>query len=184
MDKKLDFIRECIEHNNKNDATRDKLKSHKWLNHTNKSSLERKNNSSSSSKRGRKPSNFTKRIVSKSARQVLSDEWKRINNLNNLDGQVNGQVNGTANEENKEKSSDAAAQKQRNEVTYFNVEAPPSLLPVKRYCDITGLKGVYRAPSNNLYYHNAEVYTNVIKPMLPGNDQQYLKLRKADVVLK
>lgn len=179
---KIDFIRECIEHNNKNNASKHKLKSLKWLNHTNKSSLDKKNSASAPVKKGRKPSNFTKRIVSKSARQVLSDEWKRINNLNNVDG-VDGQENGTASGENKEKSLEAA-QKQRNEVTYFNVEAPPSLLPVKRYCDITGLKAVYRAPSNNLYYHNAEVYTNVIKPMLPGNDQQYLKLRKADVVLK
>lgn len=95
----------------------------------------------------------------KSCKQLLSDEQKRINNecLNN------GKV---------------------PKVTYFNVEAPPSLKPAKKYCDITGLKANYRSPTNNIRYHNAEIYQLVVKPMAAGVDQEYLKLRGANFVLK
>ncbi|KAH3900401.1 related to Chromatin-remodeling complex subunit IES6 [Saccharomycodes ludwigii] len=98
----------------------------------------------------------------KACRQILSDEWKRINNTNN----------------------DAGSESTKHELTYFNLEAPPSIYPNKKYCDITGLKGHYKSPGTNLRFYNSEVYAAVIKPMIPGVDQQYLKLRGADVVLK
>lgn len=68
--------------------------------------------------------------------------------------------------------------------TYNSVTAPPSLLPRKNYCDITGLEGKYRSPSNQLRFHNVEIYQEVIKNMPPGVDQDYLELRGAHVVLK
>lgn len=68
-------------------------------------------------------------------------------------------------------------------ITHFSIDAPPSIKPVKKYCDITGLKGNYRSPSSGIRYHNAEVYT-VVKNMAQGVDQQYLELRNANTVLR
>lgn len=68
--------------------------------------------------------------------------------------------------------------------TYNSLTAPPNLKPIKHYCDITGLNGLYRNPSNSLRYHNAEIYQEVIKNMPAGVDQEYLELRNAHVVLK
>lgn len=71
-----------------------------------------------------------------------------------------------------------------NRVTYFSLDAYPSLKPRKHYCDITGLKGNYKTPTNGLRYFNIEVYNGVIKSMTSGVDQQYLELRNANVILK
>jgi len=68
-------------------------------------------------------------------------------------------------------------------INYFTIESPPSLKPIKKYCDITGLKGNYKSPSNGLRYYNGEIYS-IVKNMAPGVDQQYLELRNANVVLK
>lgn len=92
----------------------------------------------------------------KATRQLITDEWKRLANTN----------------------------PDHNRLTYFSVEAPPSIYPAKKYCDITGLKASYRAPGNGLRFYNSEVYSLVIKPMAPGIDQLYLKLRGDDIVLK
>lgn len=40
----------------------------------------------------------------------------------------------------------------------YSVEAPPSLLPAKKYCDITGLAAPYTDPKSRLRYHSAEIY--------------------------
>ncbi|SCU88028.1 LAMI_0D08460g1_1 [Lachancea mirantina] len=92
----------------------------------------------------------------KATRQLLSEEWKRVTHAN----------------------------ADKNLLTYFNVEAPPSIYPAKKYCDITGLKANYKAPGSGLRFYNSEVYSLVIKPMAPGIDQEYLKLRGDNVVLK
>ncbi|EGW35758.1 uncharacterized protein SPAPADRAFT_133037 [Spathaspora passalidarum NRRL Y-27907] len=68
--------------------------------------------------------------------------------------------------------------------TYTSVAAPPSLLPPKHYCDITGLEGKYKSPANQLRFHNVEIYQEVIKNIPSGVDQDYLELRGANVVLK
>lgn len=68
--------------------------------------------------------------------------------------------------------------------TWTSIVAPPSLKPQKHYCDITGLEGKYKSPSNALRFHNVEIYQEVIKHMPPGIDQEYLSLRNANVVLK
>ncbi|CAI5759364.1 unnamed protein product [Candida verbasci] len=93
----------------------------------------------------------------KPSRQLISDEIKYLQSLPNL----------------KFDSS-----------TYVSVTSPPSLLPRKHYCDITGLKGSYKAPSNQLRFHNVEIYQEVIKNLQPGIDQEYLGLRGANVILK
>lgn len=68
--------------------------------------------------------------------------------------------------------------------TYTSIAAPPSLKPQKHYCDITGLEGRYKSPTNSLRFHNVEIYQEVIKRMAPGSDQEYLSMRGANVVLK
>lgn len=68
--------------------------------------------------------------------------------------------------------------------TYSSVGAPPSLKPQKHYCDITGLQGKYKNPSNGLRFHNVEIFQEVIRNMQPGVDQEYLSLRGANVILK
>ncbi|WFC97188.1 chromatin-remodeling complex subunit ies6 [Malassezia brasiliensis] len=67
--------------------------------------------------------------------------------------------------------------------TYTSVEAPPSLLPAKRYCDITGLQvrgqltqAPYTDPKTRLRYHSAEIY-DIVKGFAPGVDNAYLALR-------
>lgn len=67
--------------------------------------------------------------------------------------------------------------------TYFSLEAPPSLKPIKHYCDITGLEGKYKSTGNGLRYHNAEIYA-VVRELGPGVDQEYLSLRNANVILR
>ncbi|EGV63185.1 chromatin-remodeling complex subunit ies6 [Yamadazyma tenuis] len=68
--------------------------------------------------------------------------------------------------------------------TLTSITAPPTLKPSKKYCDITGLEGKYRSPSNNLRFYNVEIYQEVIRHMPPGLDQEYLSLRGANVILK
>ncbi|RKP38831.1 INO80 complex subunit C, partial [Dimargaris cristalligena] len=67
--------------------------------------------------------------------------------------------------------------------TYWSMEAPPSILPQPKYCDITGFEAPYTDPKTNLRYHNMEVYQH-IQQLPRGTEQQYLELRNAHVVLK
>ncbi|KAJ6617538.1 hypothetical protein B0H10DRAFT_1305969 [Mycena sp. CBHHK59/15] len=42
--------------------------------------------------------------------------------------------------------------------TYTSIEAPPSLLPQRHYCDITGLEAPYTDPATKLRYHDKSIY--------------------------
>lgn len=68
--------------------------------------------------------------------------------------------------------------------TFMSIAAPPSLKPRKHYCDITGLEGRYKSPASSLRFHNVEIFQEVIRHMTPGQDQEYLSMRGAHVVLK
>ncbi|KAI9505082.1 Co-chaperone [Coemansia spiralis] len=67
--------------------------------------------------------------------------------------------------------------------THWNIDAPPSLRPQKKYCDITGLPASYTDPKTNVRYYSAEVY-QVVRSLPPGSEQDYLGLRNASVTLK
>ncbi|KAJ1928022.1 Co-chaperone [Tieghemiomyces parasiticus] len=67
--------------------------------------------------------------------------------------------------------------------TFWSIEAPPSLLPATKYCDITGYEALYTDPKSNLRYHNVEIY-QYIQELPRGTEQQYLELRNAHVVLR
>ncbi|KAJ3158168.1 chromatin-remodeling complex subunit ies6 [Geranomyces michiganensis] len=66
--------------------------------------------------------------------------------------------------------------------TYWNIEAPPSFKPAKKYCDITGLEAPYTDPKSGLRYHNSDVY-QFIRTLEPQHVQSYLSLRDAAVKL-
>lgn len=54
---------------------------------------------------------------------------------------------------------------------WSDIDAPPSLLPQKKYCDITGLEGKYTDPKSKLRFHNSEVYA-VIQTLPASVDQE------------
>lgn len=93
----------------------------------------------------------------KPARQLISDEVKYLQSKDNI---------------------------KFDTPTYTSMSAPPTLRPQKHYCDITGLQGRYKSPTNGLRFHNVEIYQEIIKNLQPGVDQEYLSLRGANVVLK
>ncbi|GAA5952333.1 hypothetical protein JCM3765_001945 [Sporobolomyces pararoseus] len=68
-------------------------------------------------------------------------------------------------------------------VSYSSVEAPPSLLPPKKYCDVTGLEAKYVDPKSTLRYHNPEIY-ELVKSFQPAVIQAYLGVRGQGVVLR
>ncbi|KAI9092190.1 YL1 nuclear protein C-terminal domain-containing protein [Phlyctochytrium arcticum] len=70
-----------------------------------------------------------------------------------------------------------------NVPTYWNIEAPPSFIPQKKYCDITGLEAPYTDPKTRLRYHNSDVY-QFIRTLQPPHIQSYLELRNAAVNLR
>lgn len=99
----------------------------------------------------------------KGGKLVLNDENKRIQNLINLAKEEGKQI--------------------KDVLSYFTIAAPPSLKPIKTYCDITGLPTHYKSPHNQIRYYNTECYS-IVKSMPAGVDQQYLALRGANVILK
>ncbi|KAH9554223.1 hypothetical protein CY35_08G053400 [Sphagnum magellanicum] len=64
-----------------------------------------------------------------------------------------------------------------------NIEAPPSMYPAKKYCDITGFEAPYTDPRTKLRYANTEVF-KLIRSLPDDYIQGYLALRNAAVVLK
>ncbi|KAJ3966682.1 hypothetical protein EV361DRAFT_934063 [Lentinula raphanica] len=67
--------------------------------------------------------------------------------------------------------------------TYLSIEAPPSFLPQKHYCDITGLKAPYTDPVTGLRYHDKDVYA-VIKEMSASTAKEYLSARGVNSIVK
>ncbi|BGP56124.1 hypothetical protein JCM8202_005891 [Rhodotorula sphaerocarpa] len=68
-------------------------------------------------------------------------------------------------------------------VSFASVDAPPSLMPQKRYCDITGLEAKYQDPRSTLRYHNPEIY-DILRTFQPAVIQAYLAVRGQGVVLR
>jgi len=61
-------------------------------------------------------------------------------------------------------------------VCYSTIEAPPSLIPTPKYCDITGLEGPYTDPQTKLRYHDKNIFAH-IRTLKPSAVQSYLTLR-------
>lgn len=62
--------------------------------------------------------------------------------------------------------------------TYVNVAAPPSLIPAKKYCDITGLPAKYTDPNTKLRFHSKEQYA-IISQLTMEQNANLLALRGA-----
>lgn len=56
---------------------------------------------------------------------------------------------------------------------WSDIDAPPSLMPQKKYCDITGLEGKYTDPKTKLRFYNSEVYA-VIQTLPASVDQEVI----------
>lgn len=68
-------------------------------------------------------------------------------------------------------------------IAYHEYEAPPSLRPSKKYCDVTGLEAPYTDPKSRLRYHNADIY-ELLKQFSSGAEQEYLMLRGQGMVIR
>ncbi|KAI9068879.1 hypothetical protein FKP32DRAFT_109037 [Trametes sanguinea] len=67
--------------------------------------------------------------------------------------------------------------------TYASIEAPPSVLPQRRYCDITGLEGPYTDPATGLRYHDKSIY-ELIKGLSATAAKEYLSARGVNPIVK
>ena len=66
---------------------------------------------------------------------------------------------------------------------YCDIEAGPSILPKKKYCDFTGLTSNYNELHTGIRYYNSKIYKmsqNIPQPI----KDQYLTIRKALIRLK
>ena len=66
---------------------------------------------------------------------------------------------------------------------YCDIEAGPSILPKKKYCDFTGLTSNYNELHTGIRYYNSQIYKmsqNIAQPI----KDQYLNIRKALIRLK
>ncbi|KZV70561.1 hypothetical protein PENSPDRAFT_651434 [Peniophora sp. CONT] len=68
-------------------------------------------------------------------------------------------------------------------LNYLSIEAPPSLIPARHYCDITGLEALYTDPATGLRYHDKSVY-EFIKTLPASAAREYLAARGVNPVVK
>jgi len=64
-----------------------------------------------------------------------------------------------------------------------NIEAPPSMYPPKKYCDITGQAAKYTDPLTKLHYADAAAFA-AVRRLSPEAVQARLALRRAAFTLK
>jgi len=67
--------------------------------------------------------------------------------------------------------------------TYVSIEAGPSVMPLKKYCDITGYEAKYTDPRTKLHYSSSSMYP-LIQGMPSDMIHGYLSLRNANVSIK
>ncbi|KZP11665.1 hypothetical protein FIBSPDRAFT_799995 [Athelia psychrophila] len=67
--------------------------------------------------------------------------------------------------------------------SYAAIEAPPSFMPQRHYCDITGLEAPYTDPATGLRYHDKSVY-ELIKGLSIGASKDYLAARGVNPIVK
>lgn len=67
--------------------------------------------------------------------------------------------------------------------TYLNIDAPPSMLPTKKYCDLTGLPAKYTDPITKLRYVSKEAFRKARK-LHDHKVEEFLSLRHAQIRIK
>mmetsp|Transcript_26802 Transcript_26802/g.86052 ORF Transcript_26802/g.86052 Transcript_26802/m.86052 type:complete len:126 (-) Transcript_26802:87-464(-) len=70
-----------------------------------------------------------------------------------------------------------------DEPTYVNIEAPPSMYPKRKYCDLTGYVAPYTDPLTKMQYCSVAAFAQ-IRALTPEQVQAHLALRGANVVLR
>ena len=80
----------------------------------------------------------------------------------------------------KTKNAKQIAQLETTPPPNYNIH--PSLKPIKKYCDITGLPAKYTEPKSGLHYYDSSVY-QYIKTLEPPMIQIYLSIRNASTAL-
>ncbi|KAK9816764.1 hypothetical protein WJX72_004875 [[Myrmecia] bisecta] len=70
-----------------------------------------------------------------------------------------------------------------SEPTYVNIAAPPSTLPSKKYCDLTGQEAQYNEPKTKIHYASADQFA-VIRALPEETVRRCLELRNAAPVLR
>lgn len=70
-----------------------------------------------------------------------------------------------------------------NQPTYATIDAPPSVYPSKRFCDLTGVEAKYVDPKTKLRYASADQYA-VIRSLPDDVVQAHLAVRNANVVIR
>ncbi|XP_015473643.1 INO80 complex subunit C [Parus major] len=79
-------------------------------------------------------------------------------------------------------ASERALPWQLNDPSYFNIDAPPSFRPAKKYSDISGLPANYTDPQSKLRFSTIEEFAYI--RMLPSDVVTgYLALRKATSIV-
>lgn len=67
--------------------------------------------------------------------------------------------------------------------SYANIEAPPSVLPAKKYCDITGLPAKYTDPKTKVRFAGTEAF--LFERKLPEHKvEELLGLRAAQIRIR
>lgn len=64
-----------------------------------------------------------------------------------------------------------------------NIEAPPSVYPPKKYCDVTGRLARYTDPKTKLHYADAAAFA-AVRRLSTEQVQARLALRRAFIPLK
>ncbi|GAW01591.1 YL1 nuclear protein C-terminal domain-containing protein [Lentinula edodes] len=116
---------------------------------------------------------------------------RRAKNLKNIMGQERERERAEREKRRLEKAEKDAMEVDGKEVTmeseeiptYLSIEAPPSVLPHKHYCDITGLEAPYTDPVTGLRYHDKDVYA-LIKEMSASTAKEYLSARGVNSIVK
>ena len=67
--------------------------------------------------------------------------------------------------------------------SYMSIDAGISVIPKKRYCDLTGFSGTYMEKKSKMNYCFPEFY-EIICDLPEGVKDEHLSLRKANVILK
>lgn len=67
-----------------------------------------------------------------------------------------------------------------NQYNYLSIEAPPSLRPIKKYCDVTGLPTSYQDRETKLNFAN-HLVLNYIRALAPPVVELYANIRKETV---
>lgn len=67
--------------------------------------------------------------------------------------------------------------------TYVNIDAPPSMLPAKKYCDITGLPAKYTDPVTKIRFVSKEAFRKA-RDLPDHKVEEFLALRQAQIRIK